>query len=62
MVLNSVKTVVKNNIAKLWIQCDYDSQIKFFFPDWQKKQRFFDDILVDELPPSILSYSPMLWI
>ena len=62
MVLNSVKTVVKNEMSKLWIQCDYDSQIKFFFTDWQKKKRFFDDILVDELPPQILRYHSIPWI
>lgn len=62
MVLNSVTKGIKNNMVKLWLDCDYNSQLKFYFPDWQKKQRFFDDILVDELLPSILSYSPILWI
>ena len=62
MVLNSVKTVVKNNMVKLWIQCDYDSQIKFFFPDWQKKQMFFEDIITNELPPQILRLNLIPWI
>jgi len=62
MVLNSMKKGIKNNMVQLWLDCDYNSQLKFYFPDWQKKQRFFDDILVDELQPSILSYSPILWI
>ena len=62
MVLNSVKKAVKNNMVKLWIQCDYDSQIKFFFPDWQKKQRFFEDIITNELPPKILRYHSIPWI
>lgn len=46
----------------IWLDCDYNSQIKFFFPDWQKKKDFFEDIVINELPPSILSYSPIPWI
>lgn len=62
MVLNSVKRKIKSNMVKLWLDCDYNSQIKFFFPDWQKKKDFFEDIVINELPPSILSYSPIPWI
>lgn len=62
MVLNSVKKGVKNNMVKLWIDCDYNSQVKFFFPDWQKKKDFFETIVTNELPPKILNYQPAPWI